>query len=160
MSQESNSQTSSEWFSSHMLSSQSSFSLQTLDDNALAFEPEIIRAKSGERLWVVANTHECITICKSQLLVSSPFLPLIRRINLQGSRLVSRRCRLRPTGRNSQIVSMQRQASPMLSANIARPRSLTRVLHERKTPPARRATLKIARNTNSKNTNVAIAKDY
>ena len=136
MSQQSNSQSSFQSSSPEAPSSQSSFGLPTFDDNALACEPEILRAKSGERLWVVADTAECITLCKSQILVYLPFPQLIRRTNRPGSPLVSRRTELPLIGRSLPTVSMRRPALHMLSANYARPRSLTPAIQKRRTRPA------------------------
>jgi hypothetical protein len=59
----------------------STINSQTSDDSPLAVEPTIIRAKSGERLWLVENTIECITLCKSQLTVSLNVQWLIERMN-------------------------------------------------------------------------------
>lgn len=117
-------------------SSQSSFDLPASDDNALAFEPEVIRAKSGERLWVVADTLECITLCKSQLLVCIPFPHLIPRTNRRGSHSVSRRTVLLRIRRNTWTASIQGLALRILYASIARPESLTPAQHARRTPPA------------------------
>ena len=48
---------------------------QTTSDNSndetnfLVFEPDIIKGRTGERLWHVQATRECVTLCKSQLKV-------------------------------------------------------------------------------------------
>ena len=49
---------------------QTQISYIPVDDSILAFEPTIIKAKGGARLWKVEDRPECVNLCKGQLTVN------------------------------------------------------------------------------------------
>jgi hypothetical protein len=100
------------------LDTQTSNPPSIVDEPYIAFEPDIIKGKGGERLWIVAPTEDSATFCKMQLKVE--FVVNVTDFRIKNSNSPSRpRNITRLLGQNSQKLSIIRRGLRIVSANIA-----------------------------------------
>jgi len=98
------------------------------DISFLAFEPSIIKGRTGERLWHAQATPECVPLCKSQLKVNHRHSWLIYRMKLQPLNSPLRPRRIPILGVNIWRRLIHRRDSHLSLASIARPYIVIRTI--------------------------------